>query len=505
MPSNAPPSPRRRPVALKLRTSNLTSHERSSPRPNPLLRYLRHKPVVLVDAPPKDESRGEPLESIEHLCSEYADKGTPTRTSSVTVSKPAFNERRRSRSTSDIPSAGHQKTKTRQPGQSQQAPTPSENPKHRPFECVPLPWSSTPASQLSADMGQRRFDTLVQYTLHHLSSSPPRLLPPCTLKTSASEDARLRIELVCLCEKYDAVIRHRDQLLADLSQGAIKAEAGATRGAFDDLRKAMNRCDRIARQVYICNDQIHQIEIQGEEHVVGALRVALGKSVKEEEEEREEEDSPLSSGSDTLDTDDGSPSSCVTSSSPFKSPRIATDLSASIESRRLVFLQTLASSPRSRDVPNDSRPTSTSAFLSIDHLRFPLPPSRDDPRVSPTPIPGHPSIHTDRPEPPANRSASTSQLVIHVEEDLEEIVIFPTGHRRSISAPLPLLGDVHLSSREGPMYLPHTPWRGQHEQSKVAGSTAPSRVKASTRKDVTESQSLDYHETPVDSDTSKTR
>ena len=115
---------------------------------------------------------------------------------------------------------------------------------------------------------------MIDFTLHNLDRENPRLLPPSILMTAASEDERLRAELGRLNGRYQIITRQRHPATGEIENLAMNGEARSVLKAVASVRKLVRRCDRITKQLYICNDQIRQIEIQSEEHVLGALRYA---------------------------------------------------------------------------------------------------------------------------------------------------------------------------------------------------------------------------------------
>lgn len=336
-----------------------------------------------------------------------------------------------------------------------------------PFEQISLPWSSSSASDLSQELGPR-FDELLDYTLDRLPPSSPRVLRPSVLRTSANEDARLRAELDRLRDKYTSTTRYRDGLLYSMSHSQV--DEVVFRKTAESLKRAIARCDRLARQIFICNDQIRQIEIQGEEHVVGALRVALAR--------QDASDNTSISGAEDV---DGSP---VSSSGSNFDAHDAFD-GEHAEVHQAVYMSTphmdnLDVLPHAKD---RSKRMSTATIISLSQLGFPLPPTRHSPSptastyTSPTNIYISPSTTLSPPEhrellsvPTTARSASTGNLEVTLDAT-DEILIYPPGHRRSASVPL-------LNGPHG-MDMPHTPWRGQHDfsPSEPAHGTPPLRIK----------------------------
>jgi hypothetical protein len=326
-----------------------------------------------------------------------------------------------------------------------------------PLPYIPLPWALVSTNTLRSSMGDPGFERLLERTLHS-DTSPPSMLPPTILKTSTSEDERLRAELTRLRGKYDILVRHRDSLLAQIEGGLVKSNVDILLRVAAALRTAVTQCDRVARQIYICNDQIRQIQIQGVQHMVGALRVARSLD--------ERVLFPTTSPSSTYSSADVS--SC--------------EMSAAVESKADTHRDATTEQYLHTRRTNFWR-ASTASVLSANHLGFPLPPDRGQ--------------QIERPVS-SNRSSSASQLDFHKEYDGEdnsnEILIYPPSHRRSRSAPLMSLE------------LPHTPWRscsdhsgqatnffGEHTTLTPSG-TAPLRVKTARKnggeKGVAKAQSL---------------
>jgi hypothetical protein len=279
-------------------------------------------------------------------------------------------------------------------------------------------------------------------------------------------------------------------------------------GTVDSLRRSMARCDRIARRMFICNDQIRQIEVQSEEHVVGALRVALSRA----QDALRARDFNFSSESEL--ESDGT-TSCETSDTGHEPSHV--------DVRRVTFVRTPSQGDGSgaggNDIqtgreaaPNAANRMSVATIISLNQLGFPLPPNRytespsslvvdadtgksafasstllgtvslrsvnqshADELVDDTPATSRADVDLieEVDLPLTGRSASTSQLELTVESG-DEIVIYPPGHRRSSSLPVLVA--------PGGMDLPHTPWKDKYEHISVmtkapAGSTQPLRVK----------------------------
>jgi hypothetical protein len=502
---------KKRPTALRLRTSNLTpaasvTSNQLSPRRMEVgigrknthvrtLQYSKSKKQIAVPTRAPTIAEQVEEEAVEQLGEASSSIGTTVPTAPEPPSRPPLkldikpkgNPARPEPSattsqnpTSAAPPVVKDKEATLTPSESGS----SSGTKPLPFDNVPLPWNTTSISQLQQDLGEDDFDHLIAYTLQHLSTTEPRLLPLSVLRTSASEETRLRNELKRLRSKYETLLRHRDTTLASLATGQVRNEPGAQRRALDTLSRAVGRCDRVVRQIYLCNDQIRQIEIQGEEHVVGALRVALEQNGRE------------------ISGDVGSPH--VVGQSEEEEVLAS---SPSTEEHGLPYLPKLGrvvesneeGKPRPRDLFDPKpRPESTASGFSI-NLGFPLPPSRSSPITStPTlsmstssvdPHDTYPADETPKPDS-RGRAASTSQLEIHVQTEDEttvhlsdyssqhEILILPPGHhRRSTSAP--------LFGNAGILDIPRSPWRGPHDHSpqRPTGSTPPLRLKGSPKRE----------------------
>jgi hypothetical protein len=71
-----------------------------------------------------------------------------------------------------------------------------------------------------------------------------------------------------LTRKYAKLVEQRDETVRQ-----IQLEPAAVVRIARALEKQISRCDRVARQMYVCNDQIRQMECQMAEHRVGVWRV----------------------------------------------------------------------------------------------------------------------------------------------------------------------------------------------------------------------------------------
>ena len=281
---NVDETPKHRPAALKLRTSNLT--------PSPHVSPIR----------PSQQSEGDVDSNLAYLHPPHLRR---TESASALPSPslvPSKFSRRRSASTGDafglpqqheLESVPAVRTPQRRPSHvrnksstsamststiSSVTSTPSTafsaSASRRSFENLPLPWSTVSAYELETEIGRILFRQHVDTTLASLAQSSPRLLAPAALRTSISEDARLRSELDRLKDKYDKLLAQRDKLFGLLQDG-VRGDRGTMSTLVDALGKVTARCDRVARQVFICNDQIRQIELQGEEHILGSVLLSL--------------------------------------------------------------------------------------------------------------------------------------------------------------------------------------------------------------------------------------
>ncbi|WVR00032.1 hypothetical protein IAU59_007174 [Kwoniella sp. CBS 9459] len=408
----------------------------------------------------------------------------------------------------------------------------------KPFDNLPLPWSTVEASTLQQELGQQAVDSLMEFTLSQLLSLPPRLLRPSILRTSASEEGRLRSELARLKEKYHALLSHRDALAKRIEQSIVKADQAKVHKMVQALGQTSRKCDRVARQVYICNDQIRQIEIQAEEHVVGALRLALRK--KEEDIERMKAGSARSPGRDTrMDEGEVEEECDYQSSGPQASPASPNSPCdvADPSKRRLPssgpivrFIQPSSdairspTSPTYRESmrvpfcgsPGAPRPISTATIININTLSFPLPPDRIRHESHPSSSSAEWSASSSSSHTSQNLDADTEkgseagtdieseapssygglEVQIEPEGDDEgslnphgfddessdshrtatisilgghEIVIYPPGHGRSLSAPSCSIG----------VDLPYTPasWGHEHRYPPTPTTSEPLRLK----------------------------
>jgi hypothetical protein len=134
---------------------------------------------------------------------------------------------------------------------------------------------------------------------------------------------------------------------------------------MSNLTKATSRCDRLVRQVYVCNDQIRQIQLQREQHRVGALQVFLYSrpSPRAPESPRAQESTERKSKS-VSGTDHLSSATRPTSTATIRPTRLS---SVNTPTQQNAF----STSPN-----KGSARFSTATVISLNHFGFPLPPDR---------------------------------------------------------------------------------------------------------------------------------
>ncbi|ODN92674.1 hypothetical protein L198_05467 [Cryptococcus wingfieldii CBS 7118] len=298
----------------------------------------------------------------------------------------------------------------------------SRPPSPSPFLNLPLPWSTVDLPTITADLGLTNISSLVNYTVNQLDTSSPHLLPPAILKNCASEEGRLRAELERLREKYDTLVYHRGSLQQQIENSVLKVEQTKLHKMVQALRKVTARCDRVARQIFICNDQIKQIEIQGQEHVVGALRVKL--------DEVKRQAYGLEPGGSHLPPASGS------SSSESAATPTPTHTSTSKSFLNDVYYQSLEPvTPSSRKYGgNESRRTSQATMISLNRMTFPVPPDRI--RIL--------STAADDMEQPDDRIGWQGSLKIEIEDMVDDGA---SSHDLD-SAPSPTLTDGYMASQD---------------------------------------------------------
>ncbi|WWC90675.1 uncharacterized protein L201_005611 [Kwoniella dendrophila CBS 6074] len=158
------------------------------------------------------------------------------------------------------------------------------------FDNIPTPWSTKSVSEITAELGEDEFNHLVEETTVQLktSSSKPRFLHPDHIKSSAVEENRLKPELNRLKEKHLILIEQRETILKKLQNNIVKLDHNNLLKIIQALGQCTKKVDRVSRQIYICNDQIKQMQLESKEHLVGCLRVALEKQERELEDIRQE-------------------------------------------------------------------------------------------------------------------------------------------------------------------------------------------------------------------------
>jgi hypothetical protein len=144
------------------------------------------------------------------------------------------------------------------------------------FDNVPLPWSTQSLSSLLPTLpvdylltGQ---DTLMLRT--------PHILAPHTLASLSSEEDRLQLELERLKVKHTTLSQRRDKLISRLG---VQHRSGDITSGLQAVQEVIARVDRVARQMYICNDQVRQMEVMKRDHEVGVLLWALDQARVEKE------------------------------------------------------------------------------------------------------------------------------------------------------------------------------------------------------------------------------
>ncbi|KAK4684197.1 hypothetical protein P7C73_g6001, partial [Tremellales sp. Uapishka_1] len=293
-------------------------------------------------------------------------------------------QRRRSNSADDVTAFRELKTRAESTTSSRPATSAYFNSSlNHVFNVVLLPWEMLPPPDLKIQLGELDFSRYVASTVAASASSPRMVLSPSSLRNAEVEEERLKGERLRLNEKYANLLQQRDLLLRNHHV------------AWENLANLVRRCDRVARQIYLCNDQIRQIELQRKDHLIGCLTA-------EDKAEEEEKDDPQCETPQHIQVASPVPMVLLRPSTP--------------PDTRPVSLSTVASA---------SRPASS---IHVSQLPFPVPPHR----------PSHLQLLVHPPSSPTMTTALSS--------DGHEILIYPPGHKRSSSAPL-LVSDV-----------PSTPW-----------------------------------------------
>jgi hypothetical protein len=133
------------------------------------------------------------------------------------------------------------------------------------FENVPLPWSTSPLETLEPALPANH----LPLALEEISSRCPYILSPSTLASLSSEEARLQLELERLKVKHTTLSQRRDKLLIRVN---------GSKGGVGAIQETIARVDRVARQIFICNDQIRQMEVLKRDHEIGVLLWAWSRS-----------------------------------------------------------------------------------------------------------------------------------------------------------------------------------------------------------------------------------
>jgi hypothetical protein len=132
------------------------------------------------------------------------------------------------------------------------------------FDNVPLPWCTQPLSSLlptlPANYLSNGQETLLLRT--------PHILAPQILLALSSEEDRLQSELERLKVKHTTLSQRRDKLIARLG---VQHRSGDITSGLQAVQEVIARVDRVARQIYICNDQVRQMEVMKRDHEIGVL------------------------------------------------------------------------------------------------------------------------------------------------------------------------------------------------------------------------------------------
>jgi hypothetical protein len=283
--ATTPPKHRRRPSILTLRTTNLSDLRPGETTPTPQNQSSTTNAHYLT-----------PLEN-------------PHPASATTKRTRNARERRRSRSTGDLESlllrqGNHRASRSEShklaafpvevggsDTESREVYTPAsvlsvtsvvsdatispDKPAGSRFDNVPLPWSTQPLSSLLPTLpadylpnGQEK-----------LQLRTPHILAPHTLLSLSTEEDRLQLELERLKVKHTTLSQRRDKLISRLG---VQHRSGDITSGLQAVQEVIARVDRVARQIYICNDQVRQMEVMKRDHEVGVLLWALNRRVDEE-------------------------------------------------------------------------------------------------------------------------------------------------------------------------------------------------------------------------------
>ncbi|WWC71537.1 uncharacterized protein I206_105495 [Kwoniella pini CBS 10737] len=346
----------------------------------------------------------------------------------------------------------------------------------KPFENLPIPWSTIATSDLYKELGEEKYNTFIDTNLSEIKRIDIKLLHPDIISISFSEEERLQIELNRLKEKHSLLVNQRESLIKRIEIGLLTIDQIQLHKLIQHLKQIDKRVDRISRQIYICNDQIKQIQIQSKEHIIGVLKIALAikrKAVDNEtlQHSRKNDHHELSIDERSL----NSRSSDMISNCPTT---LRADVPHTI-AIRFLEPELSSSSPTSITKSKDeikesscqcSRPLSTATVINVNSFPFPIPPNRKK--------------NSDEEGKPENKSTlfkSTTRSVrkthisakqdlrlpnsddqcgleVEIGQDLHDqddfgstdhhntdisfietctdILIYPPGHVRSISAPL---------------------------------------------------------------------
>lgn len=274
------------------------------------------------------------------------------------------------------------------------------------FENVPLPWSTHPLSIVESALPA----SYLPSALDRLLSTAALVLSPDTFASLSSEETRLQLELDRLKIKHTRLSQHRDKLLA---KSFARVQTVGTRDGGAELLRAMQeavaRVDRVSRQIFICNDQIRQMEVLKRDHEVGVLLWATQRAQRQgspsDDQGRVKSPSPSASPTDAGEESRQSPVDRIentVSTIPDIQLTRATVVDVSPQDDACEYLNSpgpvfdhdatyiFEVEPQDRSSPTTSaiadahsapdRPlstlSSTSLSLSPINLGFPLPPSR---------------------------------------------------------------------------------------------------------------------------------
>ncbi|WWD02618.1 hypothetical protein V865_000658 [Kwoniella europaea PYCC6329] len=329
------------------------------------------------------------------------------------------------------------------------------------FDNLPIPWCTKPSSELLAEIGEEPYKILIEHSLSDQMVSSPRLLHPVILENSKSEEIRLRAELSRLKEKHFLLVNQRESLTKKIEQGIFKLDQIKLHKMVQALGQASRRVDRVSRQIYICNDQIRQIEIEAKEHSVGVVKISLKKRDTELKSLKEELDSIMQNKQNQHEVETHARDSVNEDSSYISTPR--SNGSATTATTTVRFFEPPTPSPKSPmkiSLNRSFRPLSTTTVININSLSFPIPPDRerDDPSFFGDPsdldeervrseytIDGGLTVQICGNDEKVERerdfdvdmeSTDSHTASISITGPTNEILIYPPGHHRSFSAPI---------------------------------------------------------------------